>query len=146
MLDAIPKKGATYSIWAVLYPHPGVKRALYRRKKYLKKVLAFLSIRVSTDGVMKTTTAALLAIALVAMGNVLNAQTPYIVSPNGQYLGNLSANRFDPNSVSNPYGQYGSAYSPTSINNKFSPYGNPYSPQSVNNPYATQSPVIYVPR
>lgn len=94
---------------------------------------------------MKTTTAVLLAISVIAM-NALNAQTPYIVSPNGQYLGNLSANRFDPNSVSNKFGIYGSPYSPVSINNRNGVYGSPYSPQSVNNPYATQSPVIYVPR
>jgi len=95
---------------------------------------------------MKTTHAALLAIAIVAMGNALNAQTPYIVSQSGQYLGNLSANRFDPNSVSNPYGQYGSRYSPTSINNPYSVYGSAYSPQGVRNPYAVSAPVIYVPR
>ena len=86
----------------------------------------------------------LLAILLTA--TALNAQTPIIIAPDGTYLGKLSANKFDPDSVSNKFGIYGSPYSPVSINNKFSPYGNPYSPQSVNNPYATQSPVIYVPR
>lgn len=38
----------------------------------------------------------------------------------GTYRGNLSANRYDPNSISNPYGRYGSRYSPDSIHN---PYG-----------------------
>lgn len=94
---------------------------------------------------MKTTHACLLALALVAGGNAV-AQTPYIVSPNGTYLGNLSANRYDANSVANPYGKYGNPYSPTSINNKNSAYGNPYSSQSVNNPYATSAPVIVSPR
>jgi hypothetical protein len=60
-----------------------------------------------------------------------------------QYLGNLSANPYDPNSVSNPYGRYGSPYSPDSINNPYGRYGSPYSNQSVNNPYATQAPHIY---
>ena len=36
------------------------------------------------------------------------AQSPRIYGPDGTYLGNLNRNQFDPNSVSNPYGQYGS--------------------------------------
>jgi hypothetical protein len=91
---------------------------------------------------MKTTHATLLALALMVGGN-LGAQTPYIVSQSGQYLGSLSANRYDANSVSNPYGQYGSRYSPTSINNPYSVYGSAYSPQGVRNPYAVSAPVIY---
>lgn len=74
------------------------------------------------------------------------AQSPYIVSPNGQYLGNLSGNRYDPNSVSNPYGQYGSRYSPNSINNPYGQYGSQYSPNSARNPYATNPPIIIRPR
>ena len=41
----------------------------------------------------------------------------------GTYLGELSANRYAPDSVSNPYGRFGSRYSPTSINNPYSRYG-----------------------
>jgi hypothetical protein len=60
-----------------------------------------------------------------------------------QYLGNLSANRYDPNSTSNPYGRYGNPYSPDSINNPYGRYGSPYSNESVNNPYATRPPRVY---
>jgi hypothetical protein len=60
------------------------------------------------------------AVVLVLLAPVVHAQGPIIVGPNGQYLGNLSANPYDPNSVSNPYGRFGSRYSPDSINN---PYG-----------------------
>lgn len=38
---------------------------------------------------------------------------------NGEYRGNLNNNRYDPNSVSNPYGRYGSPYSQESINNPY---------------------------
>lgn len=37
-----------------------------------------------------------------------------------EYLGKLSANPYDADSTSNPYGQHGSEYSADSINN---PYG-----------------------
>ena len=55
--------------------------------------------------------------------------SPKIYAPDGQYLGNLNNNRFDPNSVANPYGQYGSRYSPNSVNNPYGQYGNPFSNQ-----------------
>lgn len=62
------------------------------------------------------------------------ANSPRIYAPDGKYLGNLNNNRFDPDSVSNPYGRYGSKFSGESINNKFGTYGNRYSPQ-YSNPY-----------
>jgi hypothetical protein len=78
---------------------------------------------------------ALIAVT-VALATPALAQSPQIYAPNGTYLGNLNSNRFDPNSVSNPYGQYGSQFSPNSINNQFGQYGSPFSPNSVRNPYA----------
>ena len=79
-------------------------------------------------------------VILVFWCGVVTAQTgpPKIYSSDGTFLGNLSNNPFDPNSVSNPYGVYGSPYGNT-INNPYSPYGSPYSPLSPNNPYATGS-------
>lgn len=73
----------------------------------------------------------------------MNGPGMSIYGHNGQYLGNLNSNKYDPNSVSNPYGRYGSPYSPLSINNKYGTYGSPYSPYSATNPYATNPPVIY---
>lgn len=63
----------------------------------------------------------------------------------GKYLGNYSNNQYDPNSTSNPYGQYGSQYSPNSVNNPYGQYGSQYSPDSANNPYATNAPAIVAP-
>jgi len=61
-----------------------------------------------------------------------------------KYLGKYSANKYDPESISNKYGQYGSKYSPESVNNPYSLYGSPYSPSSVNNPYVSgaSSPIL----
>lgn len=64
----------------------------------------------------------------------------------GKYLGNLNSNQYDPNSVANPYGRYGSQYSQDSVNNPYGKYGSPYSSQSANNPYATQAPIIIAPQ
>ena len=59
--------------------------------------------------------------------------SPQIYSPNGQYLGNLNNNQFDPNSVSNPYGRYGNPYGNT-VNNPYSQHGNPFSRPYIRQP------------
>ena len=71
----------------------------------------------------------------VTSGTALAQQTPGIYAPDGTYLGRLNSNRFDPDSVSNPYGQYGSRFAPDGINNPYSQYGSRFSPNSVRNPY-----------
>jgi hypothetical protein len=60
----------------------------------------------------------------------------------GAYLGNLSVNPHDPNSISNPYGA-GSPHNPNGIFNRYGPYGSPYSPRSWTNPYATEAPLLF---
>ncbi len=88
---------------------------------------------------MKYISAVLLIIITTTLAN---AGPPILVDPQtGKYLGNLSANPYDQNSTSNPYGQYGSPYSNDSINNPYGKYGSPYSNDSSNNPYATGSPI-----
>ena len=57
------------------------------------------------------------------------------------YLGNYSANPYNPNSTSNPNGA-GSPYNSKSINNPYGTYGSPYSPKSATNPYATDAPKL----
>jgi hypothetical protein len=71
-----------------------------------------------------------------------NAPRIYSGDGQGTYLGRLSANPYDKDSISNPYGKYGSPYSSNSVNNPYGKYGSPYSPYSANNPYATKAPVI----
>lgn len=61
----------------------------------------------------------------------------------GVYLGRLSTNRYQPDSVANAYGQYGSPYSTRSINNPYNTWGSPYSNRSATNPYATRAPRLY---
>ena len=80
---------------------------------------------------------------LLLIISLVQAGPPRLVdSQTGKYLGNLSANPYDPNSTSNPYGKYGSEYSADSINNPYGKYGSQYSNDSPNNPYATNPPAI----
>ena len=72
-----------------------------------------------------------------------DTNAPKIYAKDGTYLGELSSNHYNTDSVSNPYGEYGSRYSNTSINNPYSQYGSHYSDESTSNPYATNAPKIY---
>jgi hypothetical protein len=86
----------------------------------------------------------LAAAALVALSTQSLADPPRLYDrETGKFLGNLSANRFDPDSVNNPHGIYGSEHSVDSINNEFGQYGSPHSLDSPNNPFGTNPPVIY---
>lgn len=82
---------------------------------------------------------------ILALTLILLAQVPMLgqEADDSEYLGTFSSNEFDPDSVSNPFGTYGSEFSPDSINNPFGIFGSPYSPSSVNNPYATDTPKLY---
>lgn len=77
-----------------------------------------------------------------------SSSSPQLRSRDGEwkFLGNLNANRFDPDSVSNPYGRYGSPFSPDSVNNPFGRYGSLFSPYSARNPHAASAPAILSPR
>jgi hypothetical protein len=60
----------------------------------------------------------------------------------GEPLADLNANRYDSNSLSNPYG-VGSPYKSDGLNNPYSRFGSRYSNESARNPYATSPPKIY---
>lgn len=79
----------------------------------------------------------------VLAATVVQAEPPHLRDrQTGKYLGNLSANPYDLNSVNNSHGRYGSAYSQDSINNPYGQYGSRYSNDSPNNPYAVNSPSV----
>ena len=69
------------------------------------------------------------------------ANPPVLVAEDGTFLGVDSANPFDLNSTSNPFGLYGSEYSANSIINPYSLYGSEYSTESATNPYLVSEPL-----
>ena len=77
------------------------------------------------------------------IATAVSAAPPILIDQKtGQYLGNLSTDQNDPDSVSNPHGRYGSKDSEDSINNLNGKYGSPQSNDSLNNPYATNAPIV----
>lgn len=67
--------------------------------------------------------------------------SPKLIDSQGNFRGNLNANKYDPDSVANPYGRYGSKYSSDSINNPYGA-GSKYKQDSPNNPYGTGLTII----
>lgn len=59
-----------------------------------------------------------------------------------EYLGELSANELNPNSIFNDVGPNGNL-APTSPRNSIGVYGRPISPYSATNPLATEAPRLY---
>ncbi len=78
---------------------------------------------------------------LVVVGLMLATVTE-ACAQDTEYLGNLSINPYNPDSIANPYGA-GNPYDPNSVMNPYGEYGIPYSPHSVTNPYATNAPKLY---
>ncbi len=68
----------------------------------------------------------------------------YLIAQDNQYLGKITDNVYDTESILNEYGPYGSSYSTTSIFNPYSPYGSEYGAYSINNPYCTVPPKLFI--
>ncbi len=60
----------------------------------------------------------------------------------GTFLGKISSNKYDKDSIANEYGIYGNIYQTKSIFNQYGNYGSKYSQYSVFNEYATNPPKI----
>jgi hypothetical protein len=66
----------------------------------------------------------------------------FLIANDGQYLGRLSSNNFDSQSICNDFGSHGSRFSSTSIRNQFSSYGSDFSSLSPYNEFTTTPPWI----
>ena len=69
-------------------------------------------------------------------------QESFLLAQDGQFLGILSSNKYQSDSVMNQYGSYGSKYSSTSIFNRYGQYGSPYASYSPFNPYTSTPPQV----
>src|SRR5437667_5080699 len=70
----------------------------------------------------------------------------YLMDQDNQYLGKITANIYDINSILNQYGPYGSKYINISIFNDYSQYGSVYGAYSINNSYCSVPPKLIINR
>jgi hypothetical protein len=93
----------------------------------MKEIITHSLFRLALIGIALVIALAISGGAQAQYGNPYgnDSNSVRLYSSGGKYLGNLNDNRYDSNSVSNPYGRYGSQYSSDSINNPYG-YGSPY--------------------
>ena len=60
-----------------------------------------------------------------------------------EYIGNLSGNMFDGESINNEFALINNPFYPYSLTNSFGPYGNEFSPYSPKNEFSTMGPRLY---
>ncbi len=85
-----------------------------------------------------------LSILLICVSSQVNSQAIHIYggSSHRDYLGCLNCDTYDPTSIWNEHGTYGSSYNEESIWNDNGAYGSEYSPYSPWNEYSTTPPVL----
>lgn len=108
------------------------------------RATGFLDRRTSFDNLRHSPSASPSLVNLPPLTSGLSASSPDLGGRNerGRYLGQWSANQFDPHSIGNPFGA-GNRFNPNSINNEFGKYGSKFSPYSPWNPFATNTPKLY---
>lgn len=118
---------------------------------YCLLLFPFLGCQAFLAGMAKGTNAALggmVEAERIKQGYYYSTRTKLMLfggRNNEQYLGCLNCSKYDTNSITNEYGQYGSSYTTNSIWNNYGTYGSKYSQYSWRNPYATNPPVIVNP-
>ncbi len=90
---------------------------------------------------MKKLPAFCLAFAVVLTPVAANAQT-IIMGGDGSYLGLVSSDQYNQESICNRYGDYGSPYQANSIFNKYGTYGGEYSQLGAYNKQAGRPPAV----
>ncbi len=82
------------------------------------------------------------AILLAAASPPSSVLGTVLVAQDGQFLGVVDNNSFNPNSLANSFGTYGNPFNPLSIWNEFGTYGSEFSSLSPWNPFSTTPPVL----
>lgn len=78
------------------------------------------------------------------IANRIRNRESFLLAADGNFVGKLTTNIYDVESICNQYGVYGSRYSARSIWNQYSQYGSQYALYSAYNQYTMSPPVIYL--
>lgn len=76
--------------------------------------------------------------------NISSLMGGIIIADDETYLGKISDNKFDSDSIANEFGDYGSKFSSVSIMNEFGDYGSQFSSYSPFNEFTSTPPKIYL--
>ena len=143
--------GSEYGAYSINNPYCSTPPMLYIDGRLLGRVTANRNIhgRISPEAFIYSLQNEL---RTLLAGRIVESETharisrreSFIEAADGTFLGKLSPNKFDRESIFNGYGPYGNPYSQTSIFNKFSNYGNQFSKLSPFNSFTGTPPKLYV--
>jgi hypothetical protein len=80
--------------------------------------------------------------SLVATMNIEGLDNARLIGDDGRFLGKITTNPYDTDSIGNEYGEYGNKFNINSIFNEFGTYGGKYSALSPFNRYTNTPPKI----
>ena len=66
-----------------------------------------------------------------------------LIADDGQFLGNVNDDRFDPNSIANRYGTHGNRHNSYTIWSRYGTYSGTYMSLSPWNDFTTTPPIIF---
>lgn len=142
--------GSEYGALSISNPYCTTPPKLYLGGQFIAYVSAnqYMNPRISPEAFLYTITNDM---AGALTGNFIETEgqarqqkkESYIESQDGAFLGKLTPNKFDNETIFNRFGPYGNKFSQNSFLNKFSPYGNQFSQLSAFNRMAKSPPMIY---
>lgn len=91
---------------------------------------------------MKIKTVCIIVFCLITISSFSQTLHLYGGSSHNVYLGCLTCNNYDKNSIWNEYGTYGSSYNSKSIWNQYGTYGSEYNSFSPWNKYSSNPPIV----
>lgn len=143
--------GSQYGAHSINNPYCVVPPKLYINGRLLGRVTINRNIpnRIAPEAFLYSL---MNALPTLLSGNIVESETharvlqgeSFIEAADGAFLGKLTSNQYDQESIFNRFGPYGSQYSQTSVFNKFSNYGNQFSDLSPFNNFTKTPPKLYV--
>lgn len=142
--------GSEYGLLSINNPYCSTPPKLFLKSKFFAYISAnqYIHPRISPEAFLYTIENNMDdAIA----GNFIESESharqknkeSYIEAQNGVFLGKITPNKFDNESIFNRFGPYGNKFSQESFLNKFSPYGSQFSQLSAYNHVASSPPKIF---
>jgi hypothetical protein len=143
--------GSSYGSNSIHNPYCATPPKFISKGKLVGRVTNNKSIidRVSTDAflyTLKNDTGNLVNGVLIKSeidSRILRNES-FIQSGDGQFLGKLTPNVYDNESIFSKFGKYGNKFSQESIFNRFSKYGNEFNTLSPYNQFSNNPPKIYL--
>lgn len=143
--------GSTYGNYSINNPYCQVPPKLFIRGQFVGVVSVnkYISNQIPTETflyLLENDINSILAKRFTLKEPDIRAEKgeSFIIANDNEYLGKLTSNEFDSDSLLNQFGPYGNEFSPKSIFNEFGTYGSEFSSLSPFNEFTSTPPQIFI--